>query len=310
MARMKLKKKKKVKIRYKAIFFFLLFILSLYFSFNYLLSKNINIDNKELVEYLLEDANFKNSEDNILKKKLNSFLEPYNLLNMNVKKISNNPTQEVDKSISKKPLVYLYNSHQTEEYAKTTLAEYSVKPTVMINNYIMLDVLERNNLQTLVEERSIKDVLNLNNWSYSNSYKASRVYLEDVKKTNPTLKYFIDLHRDSLKKDKTTVEIEGKSYARVMFLIGLENPNYQNNLSFTEEINNKINEKYEGLSKGIYKKEGPGVNGVYNQDFSPYTILIEIGGYENTTTEVMNTVVAISEIISEVIINNEQKEYS
>ena len=62
-----------------------------------------------------------------------------------------------------------------------------------------------------------------------------------------------------------------------------------------------MNELYPGLSKGIYKKGGPGVNGVYNQDFSPYTILIEIGGYENTTNEVLNTSIAFSKCFMEVI---------
>ena len=68
-------------------------------------------------------------------------------------------------------------------------------------------------------------------------------------------------------------------------------------------INNKINEKYPALSKGIYKKGGEGVNGVYNQDFSPYAILIEIGGYENTTTEVMNSALAFAERFMEGIKN-------
>ena len=226
---------------------------------------------------------------------------------MKVAKLYNKEKKAV-KEIEVKPLVYLYNSHQTEEYAKTTLAEYAVNPTVTINNYIMLDVFQKNNINTITEERSIREVLNLNSWNYAASYKASRIYMEDVKKEYPSLKYFIDLHRDSLKKNKTTIQIGDKSYAKIIFLIGLENANYQKNLAFTEEINNKIGEKYPGLSKGIYKKGGAGVNGVYNQDFSPYTILIEIGGCENTTSEVLNTVLAISEVISEVIINNEQKE--
>lgn len=309
MSRMVLKKKRKRKLKLKFIFFFLIFCLSLYFSFNYMLKMNVNLDNKQIVEYLLEDAKFKEKNSGTLKKHLNNFFEPYTLLNMNVKK--NAPkTKSVNKTETPKPLVYLYNTHQTEEYAKTTLAEYSVSPTVMITNYIMENILEKNNIETLVEERKIKDVLNLNNWNYASSYRASRVFLEDIKKENPSLKYFIDLHRDSLKKDKTTIQIGEESYARILFLIGLENDNYQQNLTFTEEINTQINNKYPGLSKGIYKKGGEGVNGVYNQDFSPYTILIEIGGYENTTTEVMNTILAISDIISEVIINNEQKEYS
>ena len=116
-----------------------------------------------------------------------------------------------------------------------------------------------------------------------------------------SLKYFIDIHRDSITKDKTTVIINNKSYAKILFLIGLENPNYQENLIFTEKLNNKINQKYPNLTKGIYKKGGPGVNGVYNQDFSKYLILVEMGGYQNTPIEVLNSSLALAECFMEVI---------
>ena len=76
-------------------------------------------------------------------------------------------------------------------------------------------------------------------------------------------------------------------------------------MSFTEKINEKLNEKYPSLSKGIYKKEGEGVNGVYNQDFSPYTILVEMGGPDNTIDEVLNTSLAFAECFLEVISENE-----
>ena len=66
-----------------------------------------------------------------------------------------------------------------------------------------------------------------------------------------------------------------------------------------------INAKIPGLSKGIYKKEGEGVNGVYNQDFSNRTILIEVGGPENTIDEVYETLLVLSEVLTEVI-NNDQ----
>ena len=62
-----------------------------------------------------------------------------------------------------------------------------------------------------------------------------------------------------------------------------------------------INNKYPGLSRGVIKKQGAGVNGVYNQDISPKSMLIEIGGYENTFEEVMCTVEALSKILYEYI---------
>ena len=99
----------------------------------------------------------------------------------------------------------------------------------------------------------------------------------------------------------STTEINGKSYAKTLFIVGLENPSYEENLNITEKLDNMINEKYPTLSRGIYKKKGPGVNGVYNQDFSPNTILIEVGGQDNTIDEVNNTINAISEILIEYI---------
>ena len=165
----------------------------------------------------------------------------------------------------------------------------------------LINIFNNNNFGVYVEEASIKEILNNNNWSYSYSYLASRTLLEQRKKEIPSLKYFIDLHRDSLTKDKTTVIINDKKYAKLLFIVGLEHNNYLENLEFTEKINNKLNEKYPTLSKGIYKKGGAGVNGIYNQDFSKYTILLEVGGYQNTPVEVLNSLIAFSDCFMEVI---------
>ncbi|MCI7701914.1 MAG: stage II sporulation protein P [Tenericutes bacterium] len=292
----------------KIFFFFLLFVFSLFFSFYILNKSNIEIDDKEIVQLLL---NYKDNDANKIRKKIKSFFSvPSALLDNDyfeyVVPVSKNDdlTSSVDAS-DKKPLIYIYNSHQGEEYASSTLAEYTVAPTVMFADYIFQDVLEKNNYRAIVEEASIKEILNMNSWKYAYSYMASRVLLEDAKNKNPSLKYFVDIHRDSLEKGRTTIEIEGKKFAKTIFLIGLENENYEENLSFTEKINNLLNEKYPGLSKGIYKKGGPGVNGVYNQDFSKRAILIEIGGYENTPSEVLNSVLAFSECFMEVISKDE-----
>ena len=133
------------------------------------------------------------------------------------------------------------------------------------------------------------------------SWKKSKTFLEKAKEKYPSLKFYIDVHRDSVKYSITTKTINDKKYARVMFLIGLENKNYEENLKVTEAINNEVEKKYPGLSRGIYKKKGKGVNGVYNQDFSSNCILIEFGGNKNTIDEVYNTVIALGEIISNYI---------
>lgn len=275
--------------------------LGIFLSFKHLESSKVKISNKEFSKLIIDNTYKYNS--NIISQAINYVVDnnnPIKLMNNEYTKYLSNVEEPV---ITKEtlPIIYLYNSHQSEEYKPSTYIEFSINPTVIMNNYILEDIFNKNGLKTVVEESSIKEILNNNNWNYNYSYKASRQLLEQSIIKYPSLKYFIDIHRDSLPHDKTTININNKDYAKVIFLIGLENSNYEENLSFTEKINKKMNELYPGLSKGIYKKGGPGVNGVYNQDFSKYTILIEIGGYENTTDEVLNTSIAFSKCFMEVI---------
>ena len=308
MGRVKLKSKRKKK-KYLFILFIVIFIYSIYLTFNYLESKNISYDNKTLAKILLKESNsaLKVESESVVKKVIKTLSNPLNIVNNNYKGLVKNKqvlpikNEETNDKEEQQAEIYIYNSHQTEEYKASNFAEYSVSPTVMVASYIMQEKLKEDGINSLVEERSISDYLKANNKKYVYSYEASRSYMETSKQNNPSLKYFIDVHRDSLTRDKTTTEINGKSYVKILFLIGLENPNFEKNLEFTTKINDKINELYPGLSKGIYKKGGEGVNGVYNQDFSPYTILVEFGGNENTIDEVFNSTVAFTKAFESVI---------
>ena len=276
-------------------------ILGIFFSYKKLEQSKIRISNKDFISIIANNTFKDNSNffDEIISRTIENN-NPIKLMSEDYNKyVSKDVEEVVSKDIA--PVIYLYNTHQSEEYMASTYAEFSVNPTVIMNDYILEDMFNKNGYKTIVEEGSIKDILNSNNWNYADSYRASRIFLEQSIINYPTLKYFIDVHRDSLARDRTTITIDGKDYAKVLFIVGMENPNYEANLEFTEKINNKINELYPNLSKGIYKKSGPGVNGVYNQDFSPYTILIEIGGNENNTTEILNTSIAFSKCFMEVI---------
>ena len=287
---MKILKKK------KSFFYVFLFLLGIIGSYHYIEEKKITLSNQAIIDFI-----FKNSFDhkNIFKK-----IENANISKNKVLSLLNKDYDEVieENNYSKKdPIIYLYNSHPTEEYAYSTFGEYTLTPTVIINNYIMQDIFDKNGLYSYVEERSVKNVLEENNWNYASSYRASRIFMEEAIVQKPSLKYFIDIHRDSIDKDKTSITIENRDFAKILFIVGLENDNYEENLEFTERIQKKLDEYYPGLCKGIYKKEGPGVNGVYNQDFSSRTILVEMGGYQNTTTEVLNSSIAFSRCMMEVI---------
>lgn len=306
----------------------ILLIISL-FSFSFCLTIKYfikNIDNESFLKLLLQNGNSHIERDSNSKMftQLISFIanidikSPVTLLSNNYVVddivVGNNSDDELEtvpesnyvkdpyeKVEVNNPIVYLYNTHQSEEYTSSNLESYNVKPTIMMTSYILREKLNKNGIPTIVEENDVTEFLRTNNWNYASSYKVTRLLLEDVYSKNPSLEFFVDLHRDSVKKSISSTTINDKKYAKILFIVGLDNKNYAKNLKVTETLNDMFNKKYPGLSRGIYKKQGKGVNGVYNQDFHPNTILIEVGGVENKIDEVFNTCEAISQVLTEYI---------
>ena len=330
MAHMKLKKispKKKLKF----IFLLLLVYLTIAYTF-YNSFKNNNISyNKEFISFLLDNGSPTNISDYKIPKILNKTItyllkvdlsNPSTILNNSVLGYSYDEPTNLDldklKQISSyiedpykvditNPLIYLYNSHQLENYNNDSLLAYGITPNVLMASYLLKEKLNSSGLGAIVEDTNMTEFLSLNNWDYSSSYKASRIFLLDKQNTHPTIKYYFDIHRDSVNKKLTTVNINNKSYARILFVVGLEHSNYQENLNNVNKLNSIIDKKYPGLSRGIYKKEGPGVNGIYNQDISSKVFLIELGGIDNNIEEVLNTINALTDTITTYINQNEKE---
>lgn len=206
--------------------------------------------------------------------------------------------EEIKEQDSKNPIVYIYNTHQTEGYKYNKLQSFNIDYNVKFASYILQSYLEEYDIYSIVEETSMSKTLKENNLIYKQSYKGSRILLEKSVKKNPTLKYFIDLHRDSSVYEKTTCQIDNVSYAKVMFLIGLEHDNYEENLKLATKLNNQVKAINPCLSRGIYKKSGPGVDGIYNQDFDKNVMLIELGGQYNTIEEANNTLKILAKILA------------
>jgi len=196
------------------------------------------------------------------------------------------------------PIIYIYNTHTNEKYSYQKNDLYNINHTVISASYILQEELKKYGIDSIVEENNVTNYINDNNLLYSDSYKVSRKYLENKKIEYPSLIYFIDIHRDSVKRDITTIKLNDITYARTMFLLGLENNNYLNNKKVMESLNNYLDSNYKGLSRGIYEKKGKGVNGIYNQDFNENTMLIEVGGVDNTIDEVSNSIKVIAEMLN------------
>ncbi len=208
------------------------------------------------------------------------------------------PTPEENKE---NPRIYLYNSHQGEEYNGDTLDSHDVVPTVMLANYRLREELNNLGLNTIAETNPITEVLKANNWNYASSYEASKLLMTDALEKNETLEYFFDIHRDSIPYESSVITYEGTTYAKILFVIGTDHENYEQNLQLAEKLNTILNQKVPNITRGIIKKGGSGVNGIYNQDFSPKTLLFEIGGSYNKISEVTNTIHILAVSLKEMI---------
>ena len=307
---MSAKFKRKKKFNYKATFNLLISIMIIYTIIKFIF--NLNIPNK--ISKLLLDSKLKNKtiEKTISNKVSNTFNDPVKFLNQELrnykttKKEKINKEEKFDYVENDEVLVYIYNSHQGEKYSYNYLEEYNIIPDVKMVAHMIEDNLAKQNIKVVVEDADILAYMKEKGYNHGQSYIASRIYLEEAVKKYPKALLYIDLHRDAATHNSTYIEIDGKGCAKVLFVVGLENSNWQSNLETTNNINNIIKSKYPGLSRGIMKKQGPGVNGVYNQDVSSNVILLEVGGNENNVDELINTTNLISNVIGEYI--NEKKE--
>ncbi len=190
--------------------------------------------------------------------------------------------KEKEKVVSEEaptPLVYIYNTHQTEEYK--TIENYNLTPTVLTASYILKDKLNDYNIGSIVESSDLKTDLNKMGYTYRDAYKVSRKWLENL--NNPNLSLYIDLHRDSIKYSLSNINVNGSDYAKIMFVVGT-NYDYSKNMQVAESLVKEIESINKDISRGIFTRKS-----VYNQDYNPNCILVEIGGPESTYSSISNT---------------------
>lgn len=219
------------------------------------------------------------------------FNDDYNTLD---ESIETTIIDEIDIDVyNDKPIVYIYNSHDTEKYSSPFTSDYTITPDVKLASYILKDYLNDNGIAAYVEKNKITPYLNKHNLSYTGCYTASRYYAKNAMKDND-FKILIDLHRDSVKHKYTLYKKDNKKYAKVMFVMSTKHDNYKKNFEFANALIKIIDEDYKGLSRGIYKR----TDFHFNQDLSNKAILIELGGVDNTLEEINNTLLVLAEVIS------------
>ncbi|MFQ9063960.1 MAG: stage II sporulation protein P [Eubacterium sp.] len=191
-----------------------------------------------------------------------------------------------------KPTVLIYHSHTTEAYSLLDTGYYissdarsnnSARNMVRVGDDLAA-YLEKQGF-TVIHDRTIHDK------DYTKSYDNSRATIEKYLEQYPSIEVTIDVHRDDITysnktKVKPTAKINGKKAARMMIISGCEYnrvknfPDWEENLKFDLQVQNKVNELYPGLMRPILFSERK-----YNMYETHYSFLLEVGTDANTLDE-------------------------
>lgn len=206
--------------------------------------------------------------------------------------------------------VFIYHSHNRESFMPALKgitnpnSAYDQNVNVTLVGKRLANQLRYKGIGTVVSTEDYKT--SEKSFNFINSYRYSLKSLQQASASNRDLAYYIDIHRDSQRRAHTTVNIGGQMYAQVYFVIGYKNTHWKQNERLANTIHQQLEKQYPGISRGVWGKNTG--NAEYNQSFSPNSILIEVGGVENTLEECYRTADILGNVISTIIWGSDTKE--
>lgn len=196
------------------------------------------------------------------------------------------------------PITKAIGEKVTATHQNENITKFGEKLQAQLNvNGIETDMLAVNNMQELDKQGK----------PYAHAYHSIRPFVTQ-QITEVDYDLIMDVHRDAIGRDKTTVSYEGETYARVSFVVGLEHPNYKQNEEKVLRLKAEMEKLVPGITRNIIRKSGPHVDGKYNQDLHPNLVLVELGGKENNEEELNRTVAILAEAATTVVKNKKENE--
>ena len=214
--------------------------------------------------------------------------------------------------VSEAPLVLILHTHTSESYLTegTPYVEGEVgdltytrdnAQNVVAVGEVLADTLNKNGI-TAIHCTVMHDMPTLAG-SYTRAAESIRFYLEQY----PTIRYVIDLHRDAvLNADGAYLRAvcqkeDGERVAQVMAVVGSDgggeaHPQWERNLALALQLRAHLNGTLEGVCRPPMLK-----NATYNQELSPYSILLEIGTGGNSLAEAERAAVMVGEALATVL---------
>jgi stage II sporulation protein P len=214
---------------------------------------------------------------------------------------------------SKEPQILIYHTHTDEAYRQIDGEEYAQSGDWRTKDQTKSVVAVGEDLKKALEDYGfsvLNDTTDHEPPSLTTAYSRSLTTMEKYAKQYPSLRVYIDLHRDAYgdieagMKDYVTVN--GEQCAKVMFVVGAGTgytgegldgkPKYESNYKLALAITNQLESIKKGLTRPIRVKKGR-----YNQQVSDMCLLIEVGHNANSLEQAENTAKYIAEAMSKVI---------
>lgn len=222
-------------------------------------------------------------------------------------KLNQSPSTEAPVTNPEHKSVFIYHTHSWESYLPLLKDAKVPNDAISSDNRVnvvrlgerLANDLMKNNIGVQQDKTNMTQDLKSKGLKTTQAYSESRKIVQEAAAQNHVLKYFFDIHRDSARRNVTTKTINGVDYARLYFVIGKENKSYLENLEMAKTLNQELEKKFPGISRGVFLKTYNEGNGVYNQDISNKAVLLEIGGVDNDLDELNRTVDAFSEVLTD-----------
>lgn len=181
-----------------------------------------------------------------------------------------------DEDMVKKKRIYIYNTHQYEQYATHT---------VMDGARYLKSQLESLGYEVIVEENDFEAFKRANNMDLTETYPTSRIFLEKALEEYGSFDLIIDYHRDAISKEASTFTDGNLSYAKMMMVVSLSSINHETVEANSATLHQAVDARAAGIMRYDFKRE----NVYYNQQYASPMLLMEIGGMDNTFEEVQNS---------------------
>ena len=187
--------------------------------------------------------------------------------------------------------VIVYQTHGTESFVPSSGKAFTPETLDLTTTQLGIELSEllKNQYQVpVVNNTTIHDL------PRTGAYEKARPTLEALLLANPDTQLVVDLHRDGVAKEVTTFNYNGQSTARIMFVVGSRHENWEKNNQKAQYLHQALEKIAPGISRGV--RERPLV---YNQNLHPGSVLIELGGYENSLEEVRRALPILAQALAE-----------